>query len=99
MPVRQLPAITVDAGHGLWDFFYDKKMLQTPTEDADHGRAWVAEELRKKSWEDLHKLWWVCVKERNRIATASRARDKEKIGYGQHEAAGRDDEVGRSAVV
>lgn len=64
------PKVETDPEHGLWDFFYAKKeRLISPDEVAAHGRAWTVEELRHKSWEDLHKLWWTCVKERNRIAT------------------------------
>ncbi|CAK7228542.1 54S ribosomal protein L4 mitochondrial [Sporothrix curviconia] len=80
----------IDADHGLWQFFYDQQVAQSPTKDAAHGRAWTAEELRRKSWDDLHRLWWVCVKERNRIATASVARKHFDLGFGSHEADERD---------
>ncbi|KAJ0417115.1 MRP-L47-domain-containing protein [Aspergillus carlsbadensis] len=73
--------------HGLWGFFPpDHTALSTPSYDVAHGRPWSIQELREKSWEDLHSLWWVCLKERNRIATSSMERKRLKAGYGKWEA-------------
>ncbi|KAK5628383.1 hypothetical protein RRF57_004098 [Xylaria bambusicola] len=85
-PTEYKPKIEVDPNHGLWDFFYTKdKLLLTPEETKEHGRGWMVEELRHKSWEDLHKLWWACVKERNRLATAHREYSRLKFIEGSPE--------------
>ncbi|KAL8682496.1 MAG: hypothetical protein Q9186_001443 [Xanthomendoza sp. 1 TL-2023] len=83
--------VTVDEKHGLWAFFrHDKKALNTPEETATFGRPWVVEELRHKSWEDLHSLWWICCKERNLLATQAYERTRLEAGYGEAEILDRD---------
>ncbi|KAL8985516.1 MAG: hypothetical protein Q9177_004414 [Variospora cf. flavescens] len=78
--------VTVDPDHPLWGFFREnKKALNTPEEADAFGRPWVVEELRNKSWEDLHSLWWVCCRERNILATQEYERKRLKAGYGAAE--------------
>ncbi|EPQ65396.1 BgtA-20946 [Blumeria graminis f. sp. tritici] len=87
----------VDENHGLWGFFHSKdKSINTPEEDHAFGRSWTVEELRGKDWEDLHALWWVCAKEKNRISTASYERKRLKAGYGDAESEERDKAVRRT---
>jgi large subunit ribosomal protein L47 len=83
--------VKVDDDHGLWEFFRHKdKPFSTPAEEGEFGRPWSAHELRGKSWEDLHALWWVCCKERNRIATEDNERKRMEVGYGQEDSKKRD---------
>ncbi|KAI9319773.1 mitochondrial 39-S ribosomal protein L47 (MRP-L47)-domain-containing protein [Dichotomocladium elegans] len=52
--------------HGLYQFFEGGEALP---KQIWTGRAWKASELRSKSFDDLHKLWYVLLKERNLLAT------------------------------
>lgn len=94
VPQAEIPVVETDPNHGLWDFFHEKdRIVLPPTEIAEHGRAWTVQELRGKSWDDLHGLWWVCCKERNRISTMAWEREKAKLGSGDSEDGGRHAEV------
>lgn len=93
-PADYKPEVKTDPDHPLWAFFPKQgKLINTPQEDQAHGRPWKAEELRKKSWEDLHALWWACCRERNRISTANAERARTQLGFGEHEANMRDHTV------
>lgn len=51
----------------LMEFFDDPKNYGQ--REVKHGRAWTKDELRIKSSSDLHKLWYVLLKERNMLLT------------------------------
>jgi len=69
-PARR-STIEVDENHGLYEFLpRSRAAMSTPEELNAHGRGWTVPELRVKDWDDLHRLWWVCIKERNRISTS-----------------------------
>jgi large subunit ribosomal protein L47 len=100
VPASEIPKPETDPDHGLWGFFQNRDLVtNTPAEDARHGRSWTVNELRGKSWDDLHALWWVCVKERNRISTARWERQKSMLGFGDAEANERDKTVCASSYV
>lgn len=92
-PVEIQHQLTGTSDHGLWGFFKDQKLLQTPVEEQRHGRAWTVGELRSRDWDTLHQLWWVCVKERNRLATEKIERQRLNAGYGDYENQERDKTV------
>ncbi|KAJ2373668.1 54S ribosomal protein L4 mitochondrial [Coemansia sp. RSA 2607] len=63
-------------GRGLEEFF--EKGQRLPVSRDQTGRAWSASELRQKSWEDLQKLWYVVLKERNVLA--SQKEETQRLG-------------------
>lgn len=64
--------IEVKNDHPIWQFFGDKKFLRSSEDLEKAGRPWTIQELRRKSFEDLHTIWYVCVKERNILERESR---------------------------
>ncbi|KAI8388236.1 mitochondrial 39-S ribosomal protein L47 (MRP-L47)-domain-containing protein [Radiomyces spectabilis] len=67
---------TTPTTNGLYQFFENGQALP---QKIWTGRAWKASELRQKSFDDLHKLWYVLLKERNVLATQREEAKRLKI--------------------
>ncbi|GJN29784.1 hypothetical protein PR202_gb18104 [Eleusine coracana subsp. coracana] len=55
------------AQNPLEEFFEVDRTMEDDKPPPHYGRSWKASELRLKSWDDLQKLWYVLLKEKNML--------------------------------
>ena len=49
--------------------------------DKPTGRSWLTSELRLKSFDDLHQLWWLLLKERNKLESQKQESRRFKVFF------------------
>merc|ERR1711862_532287 len=54
------------------------------TQNAESGFAWPACLLRLKNFDDLHKLWYVCLKEKNYLMSERHAAKQLQAQWRKH---------------
>ncbi|KAF3795529.1 39S ribosomal protein L47 [Nymphaea thermarum] len=57
------------AAHNPLEEFFEADRSKEDDKPVVYGRSWKAAELRLKSWDDLQKLWFVLMKEKNMLMT------------------------------
>ncbi|CAL9758371.1 unnamed protein product [Musa acuminata subsp. burmannicoides] len=55
--------------HNPLEEFFEVDRSTDEEKPVVYGRGWKASELRLKSWDDLQKLWYVLLKEKNLLMT------------------------------
>ncbi|KAG6426122.1 hypothetical protein SASPL_110338 [Salvia splendens] len=78
--VAAAAAFSTAARNPLEEFFEaDRK----PDDDKPvvYGRSWKASELRLKSWDDLNKLWYVLLKEKNMLMTQRQMLNAQNLNF------------------
>uniref|UniRef100_A0A1E1X9U2 Large ribosomal subunit protein uL29m n=1 Tax=Amblyomma aureolatum TaxID=187763 RepID=A0A1E1X9U2_9ACAR len=69
------PLHTSCVQHGLMEFFEPKD--KWGADEVRAGKSWSKDELRIKSNSDLHKLWYILLKEKNMLLTMEEAAKRE----------------------